>query len=309
MWPLAPDHDGSGPLARSDSIEPWLEDVRAHVGRVSAHLLPVFDTYANEARFAHGWLLPSLRNIPVGVRILEVGAGLTLVSCQLIRQGYRVSALEPIGDGFSSFRALQDVVLQLAAARHVLPEVLAIPIERLELQNCFDLAFSVNVMEHVDDVDKAIECVGRSLKPDGTYRFTCPNYTFPYEPHFDIPTLFSKRLTQWFFHRRIFQSTQVEDQVAMWRSLNWISVASIGRACRAARGLRPSFDRSMVCQSFERLGRDAAFAGRRSRWVVVLAGWMVSCRLHKALAWVPATLQPVIDCSILRSGPLAGRGG
>ena len=292
---------------QSGSIEPLLKEVRTHVARDSAHLLVLFDTFANEARFAHGWLLPSLQSLPSGARILEVGAGLTLVSCQLVKQGYRVSALEPIGSGFSSFRALQDVVLQYAARQNMAPDLLPIPVEHLDVPDSFDLAFSVNVMEHVDNVDLALACVGRSLRPGGVYRFTCPNYTFPYEPHFDIPTLFSKTLTERVFRKRIFQSPQIEDQVGMWRSLNWISVRSVGRACRLAMGLRPAFDRTMVCRTFERLGHDTAFAGRRSKWVVAIARWMVSLRIHTVLAWVPATLQPVIDCSVLRSGPVAAR--
>ena len=304
---MAPTHEGDGLDGLSRSIEPFLKDVRAHVALASANLLPLFDTFANEARFAHGWLVPSLRDLPRGARILEVGAGLTLVSCQLVKQGYRVSALEPIGDGFSSFRALQELVLRYAGMQDMEPELLPIPIERLDVPDTFDLAFSVNVMEHVDNVGLALECVGRALKPEGVYRFTCPNYTFPYEPHFDIPTLFSKTLTQRVFHKRIYQSTQIEDQAGLWRSLNWISVWSVARACRLAVGLRPSFDQTMVCRTFERLGRDTSFAGRRSRWVVVLARWMVRWRFHKALAWVPAVLQPVIDCSVLRSGQISGR--
>eukprot|EP00494_Astrolonche_serrata_P011852 UN11950 len=51
-------------------------------------------------------------------------------------------------------------------------------------------------MEHVDDVDQVIRNVADSLRHGGTYRFTCPNYFFPYEPHFNIPTLLSKNLTE-----------------------------------------------------------------------------------------------------------------
>ena len=43
-------------------------------------------------------------------------------------------------------------------------------------------------MEHVDDVPLVLRRVMSALRPGAAYRFVCPNYRFPFEPHFDIPT-------------------------------------------------------------------------------------------------------------------------
>lgn len=282
------------------AIEPWLESVRRWLLVESPQSLRLFDMFANEARFAIQWLEPSLKDLRPGAEILEVGAGLGLVSCHLAACGFRVCALEPIGDGFSSFGALQGLVLQFAREQGCCPEVLDCRAEVLASEDRFELAFSVNVMEHVDDVGLALTRIARALRPGGTYRFTCPNYSFPYEPHFDIPTLWSKRLTERVFRRRILHSRQIEDQVGMWQSLNWISVRQVRSAVKADPALTVRFDTTMIARTFERVGADPAFAARRSRWLVVFARWLVASRLHRVLAWIPAGLQPVIDCHLLR---------
>lgn len=262
-------------------------------------LLELFDLFANEALFGRAWLQSTLSDLPPGAAIAEVGAGLSLLSCQLVREGYSVSAIEPITDGFSSFTRLQRLTLEFAQQQGIAVELLETPVEELDVENRFDLAFSINVMEHVANVAKALACVTRSLKPGARYRFTCPNYLFPYEPHFNIPTLFSKALTERVFRRSIFQSRRVEQPDAIWRSLNWIDVPSVRRHCKALPGIRVSFGRTMTSESLERLSTDKAFAGRRSFWMATVARWLVATRLHRLPAFLPAACLPIIDCTVV----------
>jgi SAM-dependent methyltransferase len=289
-----------------------LGEVRLRVARDAPQLLPLLDVFAQEARFARDWLDPSLEQLGQGENILEVGAGLMLVSCQLVREGYRVTALEPVGEGFSAFTDLQTLVLSYARECNIAPRILPIPVEQFDCSEVYGLAFSVNVMEHVGDVAAAIRNVGRSLRCGCTYRFTCPNYLFPYEPHFNIPTLFSKSLTGKVMRGRILRSRQVQDQVGLWRSLNWISVPMIRNACQSTPDLIPVFDRSMLGHTLRRVVDDPVFASRRSAWVRKLAKSMVALGLDRVLGWLPAAVQPVIDCTVTRNVVgrklLAGRG-
>lgn len=281
-------------------MEPLLGEVRRHVEKEAPPLLPLFDVFAQEARFAREWLESSLAQLDQGENILEVGAGLMLVSCQLVREGYCVTALEPVGEGFSAFTDLQTLVLAYARECEIAPRILPIPVEQFDGCEVYGLAFSVNVMEHVADVSAAIRNVGRSLRRGCTYRFTCPNYLFPYEPHFNIPTLFSKSLTEKIMRRRILHSRQVQDQVGLWRSLNWITVPMIRRACQSTPDLIPVFDRSMLGRTLRRVVDDPVFASRRSAWVRTLATWMVAMGLHRLPGLLPAAAQPVIDCTVTR---------
>lgn len=312
MWPLVSVPDTNREVGSSSSIGDLLSEVRHRVELDAPQLLSLFDVFAQEARFAREWLAPSLARLAEGEAILEVGAGLTLVSCQLVREGYHVTALEPVGEGFSAFADLQKLVLAYADGQSIAPQILPVPVEQLDQLEIYGFAFSVNVMEHVADVPLAIGNVVKALRQGCVYRFTCPNYLFPYEPHFNMPTLFSKSLTQWVFGRRILESHRVQDQAGLWRSLNWITVPMIRRACRMASGVTPAFDRAMLGRTFRRVVHDPAFAMRRSAWVRRLSVVMVATGLDRLLECLPAWAQPVIDCSVRRdlrrSSPMAGGG-
>jgi len=287
-------------LAVDPNIEPLLDDVRHVVRRDAPHLERLLEIFAQEARFGREWLTPSLNRLAPGAAILEVGAGLMLLSCQLAKEGFRVAALEPVGEGFSSFSELQKLVLVYAEKRGIAPEALPIPVEQLDQDSSFDFAYSINVMEHVGNFAVALERVGRAIRPGCEYRFMCANYLFPYEPHFNIPTLFSKSLTEKLFRRRIYANTRVGDAAGVWKSLNWITVPKVVRAVQNLSGVSVSFDRSMLEAVLLRAVGDREFSERRSRWVRSLAKGAVGLGLHRLGKWIPPFLQPVMDCSMKR---------
>ncbi len=287
-------------MAAAPSIEPLLDDLRAIVRRDVPHLQRLLEVFAQEARVGREWLHRSLSGLAPGAAVLEVGAGLMLLSCQLTKEGFRVAALEPIGEGFSSFSELQKLVLVHARERGIAPEVLPIAAERLDQENRFDFAYSINVMEHVGNFEQALERIGRALRPGAEYRFLCANYLFPYEPHFNIPTVFSKSLTERLFRRRIYGNTGVSDAAGVWRSLNWISVPKVRRAVRNLAGVSVQFDRSTLEAVLLRTVADREFSARRSPWVRALARGAVGLGLHRLAKWIPPLLQPVMDCSMRR---------
>jgi SAM-dependent methyltransferase len=260
----------------------------------------LFEIFAQEARFARAWLEPGLAGFRRGGPILEIGGGLMLLSCQLVREGHAVTALEPIGGGFSHFSELQAIVLQYAGERGMAPQVLPLPVEQLAEEGRFAFAFSANVMEHVESVPKALGNVSRALLPGAEYRFFCPNYLFPYEPHFDIPTLVSKKLTGYVFGAGILRSDKVVDPAGVWQSLNWITVPMIQREARRIPGISVRFGRGMFATALERANNDAEFSARRARWVRVLARGMVFLRLHRLTEYLPPHVHPIIDCTLLR---------
>ena len=290
----------------SHSFDGYLIDLRHALSVDHSYLLDLYDVFAQEARFGRRWLDTSLSTLPKGSEILEVGGGLMLLSAELQREGYEVTALEPIGVGFSAFTELQELVVAFARHRGHAPTVLRLRVEDLDVKGSFDFAFSVNVMEHVDSVPKALIKVIDALRQPGIYRFTCPNYAFPYEPHFNIPTLFSKALTEHIFSRNIFNSSRVADPAGMWASLNWISVRTISRALAATPGGEARFDRTILRDTLLRVTADEQFASRRSSWVRGLAQLLVACGVHHMFARLPASVLPIIDCSVSRTSGLTG---
>jgi SAM-dependent methyltransferase len=285
----------------STDIQAFVERARCCVLKEAPELGPLFEVYAQEALFARALFAPQLNALPKAARVLEIGAGMMLLSCQLQSEGFDVTAVEPVGPGFSHFHRLQDIVLSFAKVNRCVPRVVAIAAEELTLNDEFQFAYSMNVMEHVADVRKVIERTVASLRVGGIYRFACPNYLFPYEPHFNIPTLISKRATEKWLGRRIMSSTRVEDAEGTWRSLNWVTVPQIRAAVRSLPHAEVSFDRRLISAMLERVVHDREFAERRSTWVRDVVGYLVKCRLHTAASWIPALLQPIIDCTVVRT--------
>ena len=285
-------------LVKADSIEWWLTDIRAFFMETAPSLLPLFDTYSAEAVFGRRFIALDLERLQPGARVIEVGAGSLLLSCQLVREGFDVTGLEPTATGFSHFEQMQQMVLERATALGCSPRVLNLTAEVFSEHNRFDYAFSVNVMEHVDDVARVVVNVGRCLVVGAIYRFTCPNYLFPYEPHFNIPTFFSKRITEMVLSQKIFSRKDMPDPSGTWKSLNWISVLQVRRVSKKLPWLQVTFNRLLLVSTLERISSDREFSNRRSPALRKLLILFVRLRLHQLLRFMPATLQPIIDCRL-----------
>lgn len=289
------------------SIDTWLEGVREYIAVQAPEILGVLDLYMGEARFGRKYIDSDLATISSTATILEVGAGSLLLSCQLVREGFQVSALEPLGDGFSHFDKLRNLILEHARITGCVPTLLNLPAEKLSVNSFFDYAFSINVMEHVNDMPGVVVKVSNALKNGARYRFTCPNYLFPYEPHFNIPTLFSKKLTEHFFAGKIFGRQDVPDPVGTWKSLNWITVPLVVSGVKKVPDLHVRFNKKLLVSTIERVATDPQFSARRSKSMRTVLSALVALRLHSLFALIPATLQPIIDCTITKNPNVIGK--
>jgi len=282
-------------------VDDLLAQIRCHISAGAPRLLPLFDVMAGEARFARAWLDDDLRRLPSGSSILEVGGGVFLLSCQLAREGFAVTTVEPIGVGFNSFQELGATVLTFAARNSAVPVVVRRKAEDFTTDARFALAFSVNVMEHIEAPDRAIQRVSAALLPGASYRFLCPNYLFPYEPHFNIPALGGKSLTHSMFRRRIEESDRVEDPVGLWKSLNWITVPQVKRMVGSDASLTTEFRTSTLAWVLDRAVSDREFARRRAGWIIVAIRALRALRVLRLASLVPAAFQPIMDVRLTKS--------
>lgn len=274
-------------------MEAFLNRLRVELQLHRPELLPLFETMAGEAIFARDWLADDLAQLPRGARLLEVGGGSFLLSCQLAEEGFAVTSIEPVGEGFGEFHALAHYVLEQA---HMRPTIAPCRAEDFTSEERFDFAFSINVMEHVDDVAAVIRQVTEVLKPGASYRFFCPNYLFPYEPHFNIPLAGSKQLTERLFRNRIY-GHPMSDAAGVWKSLNWITVPHVRRV---AAHLSPVFNKTTLVWILERALRDPQFAARRAPWMITIIRAAVGLHLHRMAQWIPAVMQPIMDVRLTR---------
>jgi 2-polyprenyl-3-methyl-5-hydroxy-6-metoxy-1,4-benzoquinol methylase len=127
------------------------------------------------------------------IKILEVGGGIHLLTIFLY-QDYDITSIEP-----GEFMGFTDELRNKILDQHKL-KVHTTTLEKFTTDAKFDFIFSMNVLEHTDDVKQHIASCMNLLKDEYSLLFIqCPNYTFPFEPHFHkwfIPFFPTSRLQQ-----------------------------------------------------------------------------------------------------------------
>ncbi len=119
-----------------------------------------------------------------GARILEIGAGYGLfVGITTLQYGADTFGVEPGSEGFGgSFEMGQRILLDNKVDVQRLVEGIA---EELPFQDeSFDVVYSTNVFEHVEDPTQAFAEAIRVCRPGGLIQIVIPNYGSFYEGHY-----------------------------------------------------------------------------------------------------------------------------
>ena len=234
-------------------------------------------TLQAEARLGLRLIRPELRP---GIRVLEVGAGMGLLSSFLASQAVDVTALEPGLGGFGVSASLASAMAGLPGFPN--PKRLDVPAQNLE-GGPFDLIFSINVLEHIPMLAEALRGMARVLSPHGRMVHTCPNYLIPYEPHFAIPLVpVWPRLTHWM--------APTIRHSELWQSLNFVTLPQLRRLASAEQ-LEITFERGSLYRAFERIESDPAFQARQGRGVVK---WAYACLKFTGTLGLLKYLPPVL---------------
>lgn len=221
-----------------------------------------------------------------GDRLLEVGAGMGVTAAYLAWAGFDVTALEPGGVGFEENLRVSRQFARLVQSDH---HILSIGVEELDVQRHgqYALIFSNNVLEHVDDPDMAIRSLVPVTAPGGLTVHSCPNYSVPFEPHFNIPLLLGRpKATARLLPRSIRDSD-------MWESFNFITAK---RVRAIAKGIHQDvhFRSGSVAASIERIETDDKFAERHP-WLAFGAKPVRWLGLIALLRRLPATWSTPMD--------------
>jgi 2-polyprenyl-3-methyl-5-hydroxy-6-metoxy-1,4-benzoquinol methylase len=274
--------------------------VEVIVRRNCPELEKEFETYCNEALMARRELERSLERLNSGASILEIGGGILALSYQLSREGFRVSSVEPVGTGFSPIEKLMKCFEEQAMEEGLGIRLFRTGIEEISYDEKYDFVFSINVMEHLKDPYQVIKDIPKLLKTDACYRFICPNYDFPYEPHFS-KLLFYRRKGAFFLpeNRAMKMDGKYSDSAGLYASLNFITLREVRRTARSA-GLRLTLNRQATLNLFRR-AIDDPILRRRHRFLSQLVTILSFFHLDKFMTFVPANLQPVIDIQVCDS--------
>lgn len=248
--------------------------------------------YAGEVRVGASLLSPLMLQ---GRSVLEVGAGLGLLGVWLKRQGISITLLEPGAGGFDHNRRLLDAVLEWLGASDM--RILPIGAEALNpsQHGRFDVIYSINVLEHIPQVERALAAMLSVLAPDGIMRHMCPNYAVPYEPHYGIPLVpFKPSLTA-----VLVPSLAGEE---LWRSLSFVTHRRVVRFCREHQ-LQCRFDTGLLAKAFDRFDHDDVFSMRQGAAVRVGHRLLSAIRLRSLLAFVPPRWATPMAFSCWRGEP------
>jgi len=252
-----------------------------------------FITYVNEALFFDSVLEGDLYNVKRPATVLEVGAGIGLLSMLVSLRGFKVIGYEPESDGFNRMERIRQILLDCWIG----PEIQVTFINDFFTKDIaenseFDFAFAINVIEHVPDPASLVQIVTSGLSSTGRARFICPNYDFPYEPHISIPTVWNKRLTKRIFRKQIC-SSPIENIEGFWSDLSWPSVRTLKRNLGAMR-IHPDFGRRAMMSYVNRLSTDNQFVERKGS-LFGLARTLLVPLLSIGSKVLPVRFLPIID--------------
>ena len=111
-------------------------------------------------------------------KILEVGGGIHLLT-NFLHQNYDITSIEPGGFTEATNDLRNQILLQNRLNVHTTT------LENFKSNKKFDFIFSINVLEHTKDIEQHILSCINLLKDKNSLLFIqCPNYIFPFEPHF-----------------------------------------------------------------------------------------------------------------------------
>jgi len=254
--------------------------IAAETGDSKESIESLLNTFSNEAHVTLDLILEYLDS---DKRLLEVGAGLCLLSLFLNREGYQITALEPAMGGFGLFEQLKKSLLDHHTDIDL--TVLDKPAQSLnpESDGYFDLIYSNNVIEHIPVWPDAMSAMATVLHSDGTMIHSCPNYTVPYEPHYGVPV---------FRHfpglsRSLFLPSDANPEI--WESLNFICCRDIKNYCKK-KMLSAEFKDELLYVSLKRIDDDPVFKERHKGMVTTTASFIMKSGLGALIRRIPASL-------------------
>jgi len=256
----------------------------------------MYDRFVNQTRFG----LSRVRRVlslfaAAPTEILEVGAGSCILSAYLASKGLRVTAVEPLGPEFDFFSEPQRRVLEFCGRQAIPVKLVRVTGESMDLPGRFDVAFTINALEHMRDPLRTIDNMYDSLKPGGIALVHCPNYTIPFEVHFNLLLVTrSKPINEWLYRSRISRYPKV------WDELNFVRYVDLRRHL-VQRRANFSFDCSVMRDLALRLMEDPIFAERMPAVVRTIGATLQHTGLLHALSYVPPRFQTPMEVHIRKS--------
>jgi SAM-dependent methyltransferase len=262
-------------------------------------LLNLFLTYQNESLAARRLLDEDLKLLRPGSKILEIGGGVLALAVQLANEGFQVTSVEPAGNGFEEIPFL----MQLYSNQNKKLEnllVITLPVEECEFKSKFNYIFSINVMEHLDDPYEVTLSMINYLVEGAKYRFFCPNYNFPYEPHFS-KWIFSRKNEAFFLKKENAKNSNLREQdiEGLYESLNFITYSKFNTKVKKA-NVKVKANQLAFFEIVTRALHDNSLS-QRHPGLIRLVKILNRFRMLNVFKISPIHFQPIMDIEVYKS--------
>ena len=220
-----------------------------------ADLLPSKDRdiyLLREAMFGFSEIKDYLENLEG--KVLEVGCGPGLLLNELTDKFPKNSYIG-VDPFISSYQKFGDILNSINKVKFVKSKI-----EDFDTNEKFDLIFSINVCEHVEDWKSYIDKTLSLLSPNGVSIIMCPTYDLPYETHVIIPIIINKDITYKIFEKKIRDYEENLGIQGNWESVNFIKATHVKRYIKDK--YLGDFDLNIHDRLFRRLAHDNFFLQR-----------------------------------------------
>lgn len=216
-----------------------------------------------EANFGYRHISAYVNDLKDGNTVLEVGSGTGILISILAKQmpNLKFTGIEPGQAGFGQYLVDGKVLINhnINNLNIFTGNYEDFEINSKEIK--YNIIYTINVLEHLLDWKDFIRFIKNKLKPNGKAIILCPNYSFPYEPHFRIPLIINSKITYSIFKKRILNFEKSNNCNGLWMGLNFVTWTQLNGECKK-QNLK-SFNNSKIIEDlFERLNIDEKFSSR-----------------------------------------------
>lgn len=217
--------------------------------------------FINEAVFGYSLIENHIKNKN---KILEIGSGPCFLLSYLTKNfpKKKIIGIEPTGEGFNRYKSYISKLKKKYGFK-----LLEKGYEDYKnTSKKYDLIFSINVIEHVNSWKNFIKFVSNNLSDEGKCILVFPNYSFPYESHFNIPIIINKKITRILFKNTINKHEEINDSDGLWNSLNFIKLNDVMNFC-TKNNLKIDVDYNIIDFMISRVSKDKEFKNKKNYWL------------------------------------------